>query len=1048
MRKIFLVTLICLISDGVFGQSGGVVNGTRGFPVPNDTTTGTTLNSTAVIDGAGQAILATTSNTGGATYIVVGGAGISGNAVLASGGTLAPCTVDTTIASGTGGYYVVNSKTVAGECHPQSAAPASGTWVIGFLDSSSTTAGTTALVNVDGFVYGGSGGSGSSSWGSITGTLSSQADLETALNALAPLASPNFTGTPQAPTQAGTDNSQKLATTAFVQTVLAGVGAGSLPAMSSGTAGDGVTNNGASATLEAQPIFADQLTGTSTGDACDKTEVGMSKVINGGSSPTVDSRGFMSTSIPCAVPPFLPTQTGRWYPAAGAWQLSSTSLIFGGKLEIVGVNIATDASSGTIFQAKNGSWPAGLGANFGSGSFVSPPAWSSSTTYYWGNGISSTGTNYYALADGFTGSGHTPGSDWANWTLLSSVPSPVLQPATTPSGASTKTVNQNSGIHSVTLDCQYAAGSNSMTDGCIPFYGPNPQELTVLDRVMVRNATVAGVEFEDFISNGGPYSGQVVYSSANSGNDQAASKVNGSDSVNHGSQSAAINTISVSGTTATVTLSSAPGFQVYHGAFVDIINSSSAFSPMTAGDIDETTNKHGFWQVWSVESSTVFTMIVPGGTASCAFSCGTAYFFPIGINVNTSTTLMNDRGFDSWTINCSNCPSTSANSNFSDYPPLGVQVSSGNIPLRNFHVEGYRAALCIGCFGASDNEVVDNFWGPVNVHTGIVISKQFLVTNVDIRNSRFNVNSNGSTGHIVYTLIDYVNGNKLTYTNNPLIHHYWLDANQVAYFEGGNCSEMSNGWCYGSSGWTLYSNGSPVPTVNAATAQNLTGTPALPNGTTATTQGSGDNSSKLATTAYVQSQGYSTASNLVTGNYAKAGGSAAIMDSGVAAGPYAAFWAIPGSVSTSTPIACSSTAGKATVWGVSIPFPIKTSNVTYYVVSADNSGNTYDLGLYNASGSLVTHTGPLVGSSFAPTASHYRTQAWVTPSTVIQPGDYWLALTCGATSGTASFGYAYTWANAPNTLESLASGGTLPGSITIPGTNSFSNANSLQVVIY
>jgi len=45
-----------------------------------------------------------------------------------------------------------------------------------------------------------------------------------------------------------------------------------------------------------------------------------------------------------------------------------------------------------------------------------------------------------------------------------------------------------------------------------------------------------------------------------------------------------------------------------------------------------------------------------------------------------------------------------------------------------------------------------------------------------------------------------------------------------------------------------------VPTLNqstSGTAANLSGTPALPNGTTATTQSPADNSTKLATTAYV-----------------------------------------------------------------------------------------------------------------------------------------------------------------------------------------------------
>lgn len=46
------------------------------------------------------------------------------------------------------------------------------------------------------------------------------------------------------------------------------------------------------------------------------------------------------------------------------------------------------------------------------------------------------------------------------------------------------------------------------------------------------------------------------------------------------------------------------------------------------------------------------------------------------------------------------------------------------------------------------------------------------------------------------------------------------------------------------------------PTLNqntSGTAANLSGTPSLPNGTTATTQTAGDNSTKLATTAYVDS---------------------------------------------------------------------------------------------------------------------------------------------------------------------------------------------------
>lgn len=71
------------------------------------------------------------------------------------------------------------------------------------------------------FAFGqGSGGA----WGSITGTLSAQTDLQTALNLKAPLASPTFTGTPTLPTgtiattQTAGNSSTAVATTAFVTT--------------------------------------------------------------------------------------------------------------------------------------------------------------------------------------------------------------------------------------------------------------------------------------------------------------------------------------------------------------------------------------------------------------------------------------------------------------------------------------------------------------------------------------------------------------------------------------------------------------------------------------------------------------------------------------------------------------------------------------------------------------------------------------------------------------------------------------------------------------
>jgi len=58
----------------------------------------------------------------------------------------------------------------------------------------------------------------STAWGTITGTLSAQTDLQTALDAKAPLASPALTGTPTAPTATAGTSTTQLATTAFVTT--------------------------------------------------------------------------------------------------------------------------------------------------------------------------------------------------------------------------------------------------------------------------------------------------------------------------------------------------------------------------------------------------------------------------------------------------------------------------------------------------------------------------------------------------------------------------------------------------------------------------------------------------------------------------------------------------------------------------------------------------------------------------------------------------------------------------------------------------------------
>ena len=94
---------------------------------------------------------------------------------------------------------------------------------------------------------------------------------------------------------------------------------------------------------------------------------------------------------------------------------------------------------------------------------------------------------------------------------------------------------------------------------------------------------------------------------------------------------------------------------------------------------------------------------------------------------------------------------------------------------------------------------------------------------------------------------------------------------------------------------------------------------------------------------------------------------------------------------TGTAISFSSTANKAELWGVVLTFPLTTTQVTYDVSTADNTSNTYDIGVLNSSGSVVAHIGSTAGTTFAPSTG-WKTLSWAVSAT-LQPGKYYLAIT-------------------------------------------------------
>jgi hypothetical protein len=141
---------------------------------------------------------------------------------------------------------------------------------------------------------------------------------------------------------------------------------------------------------------------------------------------------------------------------------------------------------------------------------------------------------------------------------------------------------------------------------------------------------------------------------------------------------------------------------------------------------------------------------------------------------------------------------------------------------------------------------------------------------------------------------------------------------------------------------------------------------------------------------------------------------------------------------TGTAVTFSSTANKAELWGVVLTFPLTTTQVTYDVSTADNTSNTYDIGVLNSSGTVVAHVGSTAGTTFAPSTG-YKTLSW-TASATLQPGKYYLAITSSCTStctqiyGGSSAGFTFLGGSS-GTAESVTAGGTLNNGITIPADN-------------
>jgi len=164
----------------------------------------------------------------------------------------------------------------------------------------------------------------------------------------------------------------------------------------------------------------------------------------------------------------------------------------------------------------------------------------------------------------------------------------------------------------------------------------------------------------------------------------------------------------------------------------------------------------------------------------------------------------------------------------------------------------------------------------------------------------------------------------------------------------------------------------------------------------------------VATTAYVQAQGFVSSDST----------------------PWFTQPSATGTVSFLT------TSNVVKLYGVVYPgsTALVTTKVNYNVVTADAGSNTYDIGIVNSSGAVVTHIGPTASATFAGSTG-WKTVNW-TGSATLPRGKYYLAITTNCTTSCAqiigsSTSVGLTFAGGVS--ESVSGGGTLSGTITLPG---------------
>jgi len=916
----------------------------------NAATTGTTLNKLAKVTGSpATAVIASTSDTGGMIGIVVDGAGTSGSAQIAREGQ-ASCAFD---AATTAGDYVQISSATAGDCHDAGAGYPGMGQVLGRVLTTNGSAGVYAMLVAGAEIQAPTAGNVNTVF-ARSGTITAQAGdyAVSQVTGAASLASPAFTGAPTAPTPATTDNSTKIATTAWV-------GAQGYASPTSMTQGYPLTGSGTS--YGSSPLFLDATAfcpshSYSAGKCTtgDMFQAIAAAIASGTTSTTIDARGFY----------------GSQAVSAANLTTSLMGLTTGGEVHLGNVHIYINGPSSSLTATSNFSFAdtVGAGSAPGTPALLIPERVALIGTTKRPDGA------YGTVFDQCTGNNAPAGKGCVN---------PYPQRSWPIAGVSCA-------LHSCVVTVTAASGTScGSTANCAPNSGV---AISSVDQNNRMPGWIAGAA-----THSNNFAGSVTAVSATTVTLQAAvPDAVAASSLNCSSSCGTLYLPTpmigfVNGDNATVSyVASNSGNSVCYGCYLQSIGLDGQTYEGAVGFEDK------FGQERSGADHIGFTdlawdFIIRGnqaqnggpfdvfeGNAGDFTSCeghGHAWIQQAGAV----------RGLRGATYNAG---AAGACNGLAEVSNAMMVVDSRTINIDTNYLSGGRDGILIGSQGAANAVNVTSFSCGA---TGAVAD----CTNYGVEISAFNANTSA---------ISVLGGAMIANSGQ------WVAAlkNDATGSSTGNDQQM---------GAYFYDNNGVGKVSEISTSDLIVA--GFPAGITTATPSPGDNSTKVATTAYVQNQayaplasptftgtpivpGYAKTSTLISGNYASATGAGMLGDSTITAGPYAIGWMteLTGGNNGYLP---SSAANKAMMWGVTLTYPLSTSQVTYDIGSnADNTAtNNYDLGLYNSGGTLVLNlnSGTLHGSSLAPATGAF-TLSWAQGSKTLQPGDYYLMYYTSNTTAT------------------------------------------------